>query len=69
MKKDEVFGAFKSNLGVLLKDDEIDWLDYDDCVKICAMAAYKNIMNYQIFLYPKEFIDFINYWSGKIGYI
>lgn len=68
MKIEEAFGAFKSNLGVIIKDDEIDWIDYDDCVKICAMAAFKNEMNYTLLLYPKEFVDFINYWSGKIDY-
>jgi len=60
-------GAYKSELGIIKKNDEIDWLDYDDCLKICAMASLKKELGYEIILYPQKFIDFINYWSGNAG--
>jgi len=62
-----MIGAYKSDLGIIIKNDEVDWLDYDECIKICAMAAFKKEMGYNIVIYPKKFIDFIDYWSGKIA--
>ncbi len=58
--------AYKSDLGVIFKNDEPDWLNYEECLSICAMASFKQKMGYSIIMYPKKFIEFIKYWSNNI---
>ena len=64
MKK-ETYGAYLSEYGIIFKDDDVDWLNCDECIKISALVAYKREMNYYIYLYPKGFIDYLNYWSMR----
>ena len=60
-----MIGAYKSEYGIIMKNDEADWLTYEDCIKLCAMSALKKEMGYNIILYPQKFVEFIKYWDKK----
>lgn len=60
-------GAYRSEYGVIIKNEEVDWINYEDCMKICGMSALKKELGYNILIYPKKFIEFIDYWNKKIN--